>query len=165
METFQGLGRTKGVVCLWIIFRGLVFFSCSKAARMSSSGGALSTPAGANGPTTPKKGPPKFKQRTTRTFKSKAPRPGQKGYVSSSLSYPTRRDTHYVHIAMIPINDDIISHCYYHKACKSYCCLLYTDLVMTSQAWRVLAQVCTFSQILNHQATTLQSLAIEFQYT
>uniref|UniRef100_A0A8C4G7T8 3',5'-cyclic-GMP phosphodiesterase n=2 Tax=Denticeps clupeoides TaxID=299321 RepID=A0A8C4G7T8_9TELE len=27
-----------------------------------------------------KKGPPRFKQRTTRTFKSKAPRPGQKGF-------------------------------------------------------------------------------------
>lgn len=26
-----------------------------------------------------KKAPPKFKQRTTRTFKSKAPKPGQKG--------------------------------------------------------------------------------------
>ncbi|RXN32528.1 retinal cone rhodopsin-sensitive cGMP 3, 5 -cyclic phosphodiesterase subunit gamma-like protein [Labeo rohita] len=27
-----------------------------------------------------KRGPPKFKQRTTRTFKSKAPKPGQKGF-------------------------------------------------------------------------------------
>ncbi|RVE76430.1 hypothetical protein OJAV_G00007790 [Oryzias javanicus] len=27
-----------------------------------------------------KKAPPKFKQRTTRTFKSKAPKPGQKGF-------------------------------------------------------------------------------------
>lgn len=27
-----------------------------------------------------KKGPPRFKQRTIRTFKSKAPRPGQKGF-------------------------------------------------------------------------------------
>uniref|UniRef100_A0A8C7CVD7 Retinal cone rhodopsin-sensitive cGMP 3',5'-cyclic phosphodiesterase subunit gamma n=2 Tax=Oncorhynchus TaxID=8016 RepID=A0A8C7CVD7_ONCKI len=26
------------------------------------------------------KGPPKFKQRQTRTFKSKAPKPGQKGF-------------------------------------------------------------------------------------
>ncbi|KAJ8263983.1 hypothetical protein GJAV_G00143770 [Gymnothorax javanicus] len=34
-------------------------------------------PAGSAGPT---KGPPKFKQRTTRTFKSKAPKPGQKGF-------------------------------------------------------------------------------------
>lgn len=29
---------------------------------------------------TDKKGPPRFKQRTIRTFKSKAPRPGQKGF-------------------------------------------------------------------------------------
>ncbi|KAF1395138.1 hypothetical protein PFLUV_G00008440 [Perca fluviatilis] len=27
-----------------------------------------------------RKAPPKFKQRTTRTFKSKAPKPGQKGF-------------------------------------------------------------------------------------
>ncbi|PWA15488.1 hypothetical protein CCH79_00014749 [Gambusia affinis] len=43
------------------------------------AGSALS-PGGAAGPTTPKKGPPKFKQRQTRTFKSKAPKPGQKGF-------------------------------------------------------------------------------------
>uniref|UniRef100_A0A8B9H949 Rhodopsin-sensitive cGMP 3',5'-cyclic phosphodiesterase subunit gamma n=1 Tax=Astyanax mexicanus TaxID=7994 RepID=A0A8B9H949_ASTMX len=41
---------------------------------------ALAAPAGGAGPTTPKKGPPKFKQRQTRTFKSKAPKPGQKGF-------------------------------------------------------------------------------------
>lgn len=29
---------------------------------------------------TDKKAPPRFKQRTIRTFKSKAPRPGQKGF-------------------------------------------------------------------------------------
>ncbi|KAF4080124.1 hypothetical protein AMELA_G00166990 [Ameiurus melas] len=29
---------------------------------------------------TDKKGPPRFKQRIVRTFKSKAPRPGQKGF-------------------------------------------------------------------------------------
>lgn len=34
---------------------------------------AVATPA-------EKKAPPKFKQRTTRTFKSKAPKPGQKGW-------------------------------------------------------------------------------------
>uniref|UniRef100_A0A672NCP8 Retinal cone rhodopsin-sensitive cGMP 3',5'-cyclic phosphodiesterase subunit gamma n=1 Tax=Sinocyclocheilus grahami TaxID=75366 RepID=A0A672NCP8_SINGR len=44
------------------------------------AGSALATPASTAGPTTPKKGPPKFKQRQTRTFKSKAPKPGQKGY-------------------------------------------------------------------------------------
>ncbi|XP_016109857.1 retinal cone rhodopsin-sensitive cGMP 3',5'-cyclic phosphodiesterase subunit gamma-like [Sinocyclocheilus grahami] len=27
-----------------------------------------------------KRGPPKFKQRTARTFRSKAPKPGQKGF-------------------------------------------------------------------------------------
>ncbi|KAB5517598.1 hypothetical protein PHYPO_G00168960 [Pangasianodon hypophthalmus] len=51
--------------------------------RMNSAppaGSALSAPAGGVGPTTPKKGPPKFKQRQTRTFKSKAPKPGQKGF-------------------------------------------------------------------------------------
>lgn len=30
-----------------------------------------------------KKAPPKFKQRTARTFKSKAPKPGQKGWVAA----------------------------------------------------------------------------------
>ncbi|KAK2917207.1 hypothetical protein Q8A67_001581 [Cirrhinus molitorella] len=44
------------------------------------AGSALATPASTAGPTTPKKGPPKFKQRQTRTFKSKAPKPGQKGF-------------------------------------------------------------------------------------
>ncbi|KAI7790228.1 hypothetical protein IRJ41_001037 [Triplophysa rosa] len=44
------------------------------------AGSALATPTTATGPTTPKKGPPKFKQRQTRTFKSKAPKPGQKGF-------------------------------------------------------------------------------------
>ncbi|KPP63094.1 retinal cone rhodopsin-sensitive cGMP 3',5'-cyclic phosphodiesterase subunit gamma-like [Scleropages formosus] len=44
------------------------------------AGSALAPPANEAGPTTPKKGPPKFKQRTTRTFKSKAPKPGQKGF-------------------------------------------------------------------------------------
>uniref|UniRef100_A0A3B4AUS6 Rhodopsin-sensitive cGMP 3',5'-cyclic phosphodiesterase subunit gamma n=1 Tax=Periophthalmus magnuspinnatus TaxID=409849 RepID=A0A3B4AUS6_9GOBI len=41
---------------------------------------ALTRAVLSNGPTTPKKGPPKFKQRQTRTFKSKAPKPGQKGF-------------------------------------------------------------------------------------
>ncbi|KAL4647896.1 retinal cone rhodopsin-sensitive cGMP 3',5'-cyclic phosphodiesterase subunit gamma [Arapaima gigas] len=44
------------------------------------AGSALAIPASTAGPSTPKKGPPKFKQRTTRTFKSKAPKPGQKGF-------------------------------------------------------------------------------------
>ncbi|KAJ8383996.1 hypothetical protein AAFF_G00212400 [Aldrovandia affinis] len=44
------------------------------------AGSALAAPSGGGGPTTPKKGPPKFKQRQTRTFKSKAPKPGQKGF-------------------------------------------------------------------------------------
>ncbi|XP_049324220.1 retinal cone rhodopsin-sensitive cGMP 3',5'-cyclic phosphodiesterase subunit gamma-like [Astyanax mexicanus] len=33
-----------------------------------------------NGPTTPRKGPPKFKQRMTRHFKSKPPKKGVKGF-------------------------------------------------------------------------------------
>uniref|UniRef100_A0A3Q4N041 Retinal cone rhodopsin-sensitive cGMP 3',5'-cyclic phosphodiesterase subunit gamma n=1 Tax=Neolamprologus brichardi TaxID=32507 RepID=A0A3Q4N041_NEOBR len=36
------------------------------------------SPKASHGQTT--KAPPKFKQRTTRTFKSKAPKPGQKGF-------------------------------------------------------------------------------------
>ncbi|XP_063164757.1 retinal cone rhodopsin-sensitive cGMP 3',5'-cyclic phosphodiesterase subunit gamma [Candoia aspera] len=32
------------------------------------------------GPTTPRKGPPKFKQRQTRQFKSKPPKKGVKGF-------------------------------------------------------------------------------------
>ncbi|XP_078125448.1 retinal cone rhodopsin-sensitive cGMP 3',5'-cyclic phosphodiesterase subunit gamma [Sander vitreus] len=42
--------------------------------------GSALAPTATAGPTTPKKGPPKFKQRQTRTFKSKAPKPGQKGF-------------------------------------------------------------------------------------
>ena len=59
----------------------LRFFFQSHLAEMNANppaGSALS-PGGATGPTTPKKGPPKFKQRQARTFKSKAPKPGQKG--------------------------------------------------------------------------------------
>uniref|UniRef100_A0AAR2IPS7 Rhodopsin-sensitive cGMP 3',5'-cyclic phosphodiesterase subunit gamma n=1 Tax=Pygocentrus nattereri TaxID=42514 RepID=A0AAR2IPS7_PYGNA len=33
-----------------------------------------------NGPTTPRRGPPKFKQRMTRHFKSKPPKKGVKGF-------------------------------------------------------------------------------------
>ncbi|XP_042572208.1 uncharacterized protein LOC109095158 isoform X2 [Cyprinus carpio] len=51
------------------------------------AGSALATPASTAGPTTPKKGPPKFKQRQTRTFKSKAPKPGQKGSPQCHESY------------------------------------------------------------------------------
>ncbi|EDM01590.1 phosphodiesterase 6H, cGMP-specific, cone, gamma, isoform CRA_b [Rattus norvegicus] len=40
----------------------------------------LSPPAPSQGPTTPRKGPPKFKQRQTRQFKSKPPKKGVKGY-------------------------------------------------------------------------------------
>ncbi|XP_060946610.1 retinal cone rhodopsin-sensitive cGMP 3',5'-cyclic phosphodiesterase subunit gamma-like [Limanda limanda] len=42
--------------------------------------GSALAPGATTGPTTPKKGPPKFKQRAARTFKSKAPKPGQKGF-------------------------------------------------------------------------------------
>ena len=35
------------------------------------------------GPATPRKGPPKFKQRQTRQFKSKPPKKGIQGYVSN----------------------------------------------------------------------------------
>lgn len=34
-----------------------------------------------------KKAPPKFKQRTARTFKSKAPKPGQKGWEHQSSHF------------------------------------------------------------------------------
>ncbi|XP_033622161.1 retinal cone rhodopsin-sensitive cGMP 3',5'-cyclic phosphodiesterase subunit gamma [Fukomys damarensis] len=42
----------------------------------------LATPAPSQGLTTPRKGPPKFKQRQTRQFKSKPPKKGVKGYHS-----------------------------------------------------------------------------------
>lgn len=60
---------------LWHVFQ-------SPPSRMNASppAGSALAPGGATGPTTPKKGPPKFKQRQTRTFKSKAPKPGQKGW-------------------------------------------------------------------------------------
>ncbi|KAM4021954.1 retinal cone rhodopsin-sensitive cGMP 3',5'-cyclic phosphodiesterase subunit gamma isoform 1-T2 [Anomaloglossus baeobatrachus] len=51
---------------------------------MNSSSPASSALAPANssntGPTTPRKGPPKFKQRQTRQFKSKPPKKGVKGF-------------------------------------------------------------------------------------
>ncbi|XP_038176534.1 retinal cone rhodopsin-sensitive cGMP 3',5'-cyclic phosphodiesterase subunit gamma isoform X1 [Arvicola amphibius] len=40
----------------------------------------LGPPAPSQGPITPRKGPPKFKQRQTRQFKSKPPKKGVKGF-------------------------------------------------------------------------------------
>ncbi|KAI6079330.1 Retinal cone rhodopsin-sensitive cGMP 3',5'-cyclic phosphodiesterase subunit gamma [Aix galericulata] len=40
----------------------------------------LNTGDAPTGPTTPRKGPPKFKQRQTRQFKSKPPKKGVKGF-------------------------------------------------------------------------------------
>uniref|UniRef100_A0A8C2LEB6 Retinal cone rhodopsin-sensitive cGMP 3',5'-cyclic phosphodiesterase subunit gamma n=1 Tax=Cricetulus griseus TaxID=10029 RepID=A0A8C2LEB6_CRIGR len=47
-----------------------------------SDGTSLGPPAASQGPITPRKGPPKFKQRQTRQFKSKPPKKGVKGYHS-----------------------------------------------------------------------------------
>nr|ANV21141.1 cone cGMP 3',5'-cyclic phosphodiesterase subunit gamma [Geotria australis] len=47
---------------------------------MSETPNTLAAPESHVGPTTPKKGPPKFKQRATRQFKSKPPKPGAKGF-------------------------------------------------------------------------------------
>ncbi|XP_059041959.1 retinal cone rhodopsin-sensitive cGMP 3',5'-cyclic phosphodiesterase subunit gamma isoform X3 [Mustela lutreola] len=47
--------------------------------RMSDNT-TLAPPASNQGPTTPRKGPPKFKQRQTRQFKSKPPKKGVKGF-------------------------------------------------------------------------------------
>ncbi|CAM2098118.1 unnamed protein product [Caretta caretta] len=47
--------------------------------RMSDAN-TLNTTEVATGPTTPRKGPPKFKQRQTRQFKSKPPKKGVKGF-------------------------------------------------------------------------------------
>ncbi|XP_035950581.2 retinal cone rhodopsin-sensitive cGMP 3',5'-cyclic phosphodiesterase subunit gamma isoform X1 [Halichoerus grypus] len=47
--------------------------------RMSDNA-TLVPPASNQGPTTPRKGPPKFKQRQTRQFKSKPPKKGVKGF-------------------------------------------------------------------------------------
>ncbi|PWA21502.1 hypothetical protein CCH79_00003213 [Gambusia affinis] len=41
------------------------------------------------GPATPRKGPPKFKQRQTRQFKSKPPKKGIQGYVSTEAFSPS----------------------------------------------------------------------------
>ncbi|KAL6082564.1 hypothetical protein STEG23_001595 [Scotinomys teguina] len=41
---------------------------------------SLAPPAPSQGPITPRKGPPKFKQRQTRQFKSKPPKKGVKGF-------------------------------------------------------------------------------------
>uniref|UniRef100_A0A8C2WJX1 3',5'-cyclic-GMP phosphodiesterase n=1 Tax=Cyclopterus lumpus TaxID=8103 RepID=A0A8C2WJX1_CYCLU len=49
--------------------------------------GAATTPAD-------RRAPPKFKQRTTRTFKSKAPKPGQKGsHVFFFLLFPVNNQS------------------------------------------------------------------------
>ncbi|XP_063642450.1 retinal cone rhodopsin-sensitive cGMP 3',5'-cyclic phosphodiesterase subunit gamma isoform X3 [Pan troglodytes] len=45
-----------------------------------SDNATLAAPASNQGPTTPRKGPPKFKQRQTRQFKSKPPKKGVKGF-------------------------------------------------------------------------------------
>ncbi|EGV96651.1 Retinal cone rhodopsin-sensitive cGMP 3',5'-cyclic phosphodiesterase subunit gamma [Cricetulus griseus] len=45
-----------------------------------SDGTSLGPPAASQGPITPRKGPPKFKQRQTRQFKSKPPKKGVKGF-------------------------------------------------------------------------------------
>ncbi|XP_008705258.1 retinal cone rhodopsin-sensitive cGMP 3',5'-cyclic phosphodiesterase subunit gamma isoform X2 [Ursus maritimus] len=50
-----------------------------KDIRMSDNT-TLAPPASNQGPTTPRKGPPKFKQRQTRQFKSKPPKKGVKGF-------------------------------------------------------------------------------------
>ncbi|KAG5278821.1 hypothetical protein AALO_G00103110 [Alosa alosa] len=47
-------------------------YTCSSARKTN----AMDPAGSADG----KKGPPKFKQRAARTFKSKAPKPGQKGF-------------------------------------------------------------------------------------
>lgn len=39
------------------------------------------------GPATPRKGPPKFKQRQTRQFKSKPPKKGIQGYASTKAPF------------------------------------------------------------------------------
>uniref|UniRef100_A0A5F9CKQ6 Retinal cone rhodopsin-sensitive cGMP 3',5'-cyclic phosphodiesterase subunit gamma n=1 Tax=Oryctolagus cuniculus TaxID=9986 RepID=A0A5F9CKQ6_RABIT len=48
--------------------------------KMSDNNTALAPPTSTQGPTTPRKGPPKFKQRQTRQFKSKPPKKGVKGF-------------------------------------------------------------------------------------
>ncbi|XP_073079544.1 retinal cone rhodopsin-sensitive cGMP 3',5'-cyclic phosphodiesterase subunit gamma isoform X3 [Manis javanica] len=45
-----------------------------------SDSSAQAPPASDQGPTAPRKGPPKFKQRQTRQFKSKPPKKGVKGF-------------------------------------------------------------------------------------
>ncbi|KAI5945569.1 Retinal cone rhodopsin-sensitive cGMP 3',5'-cyclic phosphodiesterase subunit gamma [Manis javanica] len=54
-------------------------FGHLKTIRMSDSS-AQAPPASDQGPTAPRKGPPKFKQRQTRQFKSKPPKKGVKGF-------------------------------------------------------------------------------------
>lgn len=48
--------------------------------RMSDNSTLVPPLASNQGPTTPRKGPPKFKQRQTRQFKSKPPKKGVKGF-------------------------------------------------------------------------------------
>lgn len=66
-----GGGGGRGMEVLPIKPPWLILFSPFSISKMADA--AVAAPAD-------KKAPPKFKQRTTRTFKSKAPKPGQKGW-------------------------------------------------------------------------------------
>ncbi|KAG7267320.1 hypothetical protein CRUP_022254 [Coryphaenoides rupestris] len=54
----------------------------------------IAPPKGAGGPTTPRRGPPKFKQRMTRQFKSKPPKKGIKGLPDFTVVCPWEAFSH-----------------------------------------------------------------------
>ncbi|NWX18089.1 CNCG phosphodiesterase, partial [Aegotheles bennettii] len=53
------------------------------------------------GPTTPRKGPPKFKQRQTRQFKSKPPKKGVKGNPKVQCAEPISHSRSFADITVI----------------------------------------------------------------
>uniref|UniRef100_A0A3Q2PCZ5 Retinal rod rhodopsin-sensitive cGMP 3',5'-cyclic phosphodiesterase subunit gamma n=1 Tax=Fundulus heteroclitus TaxID=8078 RepID=A0A3Q2PCZ5_FUNHE len=72
------------------------------------------------GPATPRKGPPKFKQRQTRQFKSKPPKKGIQGY--ASIKAPTNSD-------VADLGDQCVIS------------VVLSALEMTSLAWRAWVQI------------------------
>lgn len=81
-----------------------------------------------------RKAPPKFKQRTVRTFKSKAPKPGQKGWGGFKTSQAKYRNLFFI----LPRKTHVLVCLSLYSS--DFFCLLHSDSETTSLAWRVLAQ-------------------------
>lgn len=88
------------------------------------------------GPLTPKRGPPQFKHRATRHFKSKPPKKGVKGYVSWTLQCTEQMEIEiYTEIRVT------LSEIHFFSWVWHVLCFVWIDLAMKSLEWRVLAVV------------------------